>query len=104
MLQEPHPGDLLEFASSVLAAVDPRGHSPLAQVDDQASEPLALAELASTFIAVPCRETTALLTVLAEMADDELVMQRLRRELTDATTACRTGWSAWRRSRSSVRW
>lgn len=82
MLQEAHPGALLEFASSVLAAVDPRGHGPLARADDHAPESPTLAELAGTFITVPCRETTALLTVLAEMADDELVVQRLRRELT----------------------
>lgn len=81
MLQAPHPDELLQFVSSVLAATDPRGRGPLASAREAAPDGPTLPELAGTFVEVPGRETTALLTVLAEMADDELVVQRIRREL-----------------------
>ncbi|CAN5359401.1 hypothetical protein BH20ACT9_BH20ACT9_00660 [soil metagenome] len=81
MLRGPHPEELLHFASSLLAAVDPRGEDPVARARGEAPAGLTFAELVGSFVEVRRAETTALLTVLAEMAGDELVVQRIRREL-----------------------
>ena len=81
MLRSAHPQELLGFASSLLAVVDPRVKDPVAGARSEMHTALTLAELAGSFIEVRRPETTALLTVFAEMAGDELVAQRIRREL-----------------------
>jgi hypothetical protein len=81
MLGESHPAELLHFASSMLAVADPRGQDPFARASGTAPAGVTLADLVGSFVEVRCRETTALLTVMGEMADDELVVRRIHREL-----------------------
>jgi hypothetical protein len=77
-LREDHPIELLAIASSLLAAFDPRGRTPFEP--DPEGMP-SLEELVGSFIEFDVRETTALLTVLAELLPNELLVRRIRREL-----------------------
>lgn len=81
-LADPDPLHLLSFVSSLLTVVDPRGRNhPFARSDEAADAPTR-EELAAMFIDVPAPETTALLSVIAELAnDDDLLHARIRREL-----------------------
>ncbi|MGV0741051.1 DUF6398 domain-containing protein [Mycolicibacterium sp. XJ870] len=81
-LADPDPLHLLGYVSSLLTAVDPRGRNhPFAQSKDAADAPTR-EELAAMFIDVPTPETTALLSVIAELAsDDDVLHARIRREL-----------------------
>ncbi|MED5812877.1 DUF6398 domain-containing protein [Mycolicibacterium sp. 050232] len=81
-LVDPDPLHLLSFASTLLTAVDPRGRDhPFARSEEAPDRP-SREELAAMFIDVPTPETTALLTVIAELAnDDDLLHARIRREL-----------------------
>jgi hypothetical protein len=81
MLGQSHPAELLHFASSLLAVADPRADDPVARVHGAPSKDVTAADLVDSFIEVCSRETTALLTVLAQMVDDDLVARRIRREL-----------------------
>lgn len=81
MLQQSHPWALLCFASSLLAAVDPRSVDPFQRVQGEVPGGPGLQDLVSSFLDVRLVETTALLTVLAELVPDELVAHRIRREL-----------------------
>lgn len=81
MLEAQGPEELLHFTSSLLTVVDPRGDDPFARARGEPPARLSLAELVGTFTAVRRVETTALLTVIAEMAGDDLVVQGVRREL-----------------------
>lgn len=80
LLREDGPMDLLAYVSSMMAALDPGRRDPLAAGRAAPAGP-TLQELARTFIEVPAVETTALLTVLAELVDDAVLAQRIRREL-----------------------
>ncbi|OFB38073.1 hypothetical protein BA059_16100 [Mycolicibacterium sp. (ex Dasyatis americana)] len=81
-LVDPDPLHLLSFASTLLTAVDPRGRDHPFARSEQAPDRPTREELAAMFIDVPTPETTALLTVLAELAnDDDLLHARIRREL-----------------------
>lgn len=79
---DPDPLHLLSLVSGLLTVVDPRGgNDPFARSDDAADGPTR-EELAAMFIDVPTPETTALLSVIAELAnDDDLLHARIRREL-----------------------
>lgn len=79
---DPDPMHLLGLASSLLTVVDRRGKTnPFAPADEAPDTPTR-EELAAMFIDVPTPETTALLSVIAELAnDDELLKARIRREL-----------------------
>lgn len=79
-MADPDPLHLLSYVSSMLTALDPRGRNhPFAQ---PASDAPSREELAAMFIDVPTPETTAVLSVIAELAnDDELLHARIRREL-----------------------
>lgn len=81
-LVDPDPLHLLSFASTLLTAIDPRGRNhPFARSEEAPDRP-SREELAAMFIDVPTPETTALLTVIAELAnDDDLLHARIRREL-----------------------
>jgi hypothetical protein len=81
MLGQSHPAELLHFASSLLAVTDPRADDPFARVHGAPSKAVTGADLVGSFIEVRVRETTALLTALAQMVDDDLVARRIRREL-----------------------
>ena len=80
MLGGPQPEELLHFASSLLAAVDPRADDPMTRAAGD-TDRLTLADLVDSFVGVPRPETTALLAAFAAMVTDELVAQRIRREL-----------------------
>lgn len=80
-LTAPHPEALLALVSSLLAAIDPRGRDPFAHARAAAPDLPTLGELADSFLQVPGVETTALLTVVAEVTDDDLLVRRVRREL-----------------------
>ncbi|MBU9763554.1 hypothetical protein FR943_06825 [Mycobacterium sp. TNTM28] len=81
-LVDPDPLHLLSYVSSLLTAVDPRGKThPFAPAGEGPDGPTR-EELAAMFMDVPTPETTALLSVVAELAgDDELLHARIRREL-----------------------
>ncbi len=81
MLGQPHPVELLHFASTLLAVADPRADDPFTRVHGAPSKGVTVADLVSSFVDVRRRETTAVLTVLAQMIEDELTVQRIRREL-----------------------
>ena len=81
MLSQSHPAELLHFASSLLAVADPRADDPFARVHGAPSKDVTVADLVGSFIEVHVRETTAMLTVLAQMVDDDLMARRIRREL-----------------------
>lgn len=79
LLTMDHPLPLLTFVSGMIDAVEDKqpglGGRPPAAAD------LSLPELVDTFLAVPRIETTALLTVIAELVADEVLARRIRREL-----------------------
>lgn len=77
LLAEGHPLPLLTYVSGLLDAVEDPGPSPWAPRTPE----LSCAELVDTFVAVDRAETTALLTVVAEFSDDEVLVRRIRREL-----------------------
>ncbi|MDZ7887692.1 MAG: DUF6398 domain-containing protein [Mycobacterium sp.] len=76
---DPGPLHLLSYVSTLLTALEPRGEErPFAA---PAPDGPSREELAAMFIDVPQPETTALLTVIAALADDEVLRVRIRREL-----------------------
>lgn len=76
LLDEDDPCGLLSTASALLAALEPE-RSPFAEDPGEPST----ADLLLSFIEVDRVETTALLTVLVELVDDDLMVRRIRREL-----------------------
>ena len=73
-----HPLDLLGMASLLIEATKP---DPLAFLKSgQQSEQVDLNHLVESFIGVPVRETTALLTVFAQLLDDEHLRLRCHGE------------------------
>ncbi|MEX2621791.1 MAG: DUF6398 domain-containing protein [Egibacteraceae bacterium] len=82
MLAVSHPLDLLAYASSMVAALDPGLQDPFTRAqDDQRAGGPDLRHLVETFTEARAVETTALLIVLAELLDDEVLVRRIRREL-----------------------
>ena len=81
-LADPDPLHVLSYVSTLLAAIDPRGKNhPFARADAAPDAPTR-EELAAMFIDIPTPETTALLSVIAELAnDDDVLRTRIRREL-----------------------
>ncbi len=80
-LRRDHPFPLLGLVSSLLAVVDPRSQDPFQRARGERPNGPSLTELVGSFIDVRLRETTALLHVIGEMVDDELLAARIRREL-----------------------
>lgn len=80
-LQAGEPLDLLAYASSLVAAVDPRLRSPLERSSRTPSSGPSLSDLADTFVEVDTRETTALLAVFHELTTDEVLRHRIEGEL-----------------------
>ena len=71
---------MLMTVSTLLFLTDPRRNHPFAAPEDRT--PLHREELFGSFIDVPAPETSALLAMAAEMADDDDVLRaRIRREL-----------------------
>jgi hypothetical protein len=81
MLNLPHPFELLVFTSTLLTALEPPrvGLGP-ERADADAPE-ASLAEIVTSFIETDLRETTALLSVFAELLADEVLATRIGREL-----------------------
>src|ERR1043165_357455 len=81
-MADPDPLHRLSYVSGLLTAIDPRGRNhPFAQADSAHDAPTR-EELAAMFIDVPTPETTALLAVIAALADDDQVLRaRIHREL-----------------------
>jgi len=82
-LRESHPLGLLAMASSLLAATDPREADPLATARGEPQEGPDRDELITSLLEVRRPETSALLTAVAELLDDELATRRITRELAD---------------------
>ena len=74
------PLDFLDYVSSLLAAVDPRGQNPFERERRRPRRP-TLSELLESFTEIALPETTALLAALAELGPDELTRARARRAL-----------------------
>lgn len=79
-LADPDPLHLLSYVSTLLAALDQRNDGPFGRSDSDADRPTT-EQLAAMFIDVAIPETTALLTVIAEVSGDELLRARIGREL-----------------------
>ena len=77
-LADPHPAALLQLASTILNLVDPRSTNPSSR-DPEA--PRRREEVMRSFLEVRLPETTGLLGVLAELTEDEVLAERLRREV-----------------------
>ncbi|MEA2685720.1 MAG: hypothetical protein QOE93_915 [Actinomycetota bacterium] len=84
-LADDHPLGLLALASSLLTVVDPRQRNPFERNPDPEDEPLTRDDLVASFIGVDRSETSALLAVIAEMAGDDVLRARIRRELIGRT-------------------
>jgi len=81
MLASGEPLDLLEYVSTLLTAVDPRGRNPFGPEPSGGPEVLSLSELLESFAEVALPETTALLAALAELGPAELTRARARKAL-----------------------
>jgi hypothetical protein len=79
-LRASHPLPLLELVSTLLAVLDPRPSSPFGDDDDDLVVPTR-DELIESFLEVERRETSALLAVIAELLDDEVLRARIAREV-----------------------
>lgn len=90
-LAENHPLPFLVLASTLLTVIDPRQRSPFGRASD--SESLSRDELVGSLLAVDLPETTALLTVIGELTDDQMLQRRIRRELA-ARSHVLPGWLA----------
>ncbi|MEX2548819.1 MAG: DUF6398 domain-containing protein [Nitriliruptoraceae bacterium] len=80
-LRESHPLSLLATASSLLAVTAPREGDPMAAVHGDPGEGPDRDQLIASFLEVRRPETSALLTAIAELIDDELTTHRIAREL-----------------------
>ncbi len=79
-LRSGEPLDVLAQVSSLLTVVDPRQRRSFGpRADEEPS--VTRDELVGSFLDVPCVETSALLAVIAELAGDEVLRARIRREL-----------------------
>jgi energy-converting hydrogenase Eha subunit E len=81
MLEHSHPGELLFFVSTLLAALEPARVGPFVRPADDEVPAVSLPDLVATFEDVDLAETTALLTVIAEMISDDVLRARIRREV-----------------------
>ncbi|MHB1171832.1 MAG: DUF6398 domain-containing protein [Lacisediminihabitans sp.] len=76
-LRDPHPLALLTVASTLMAALDPRNTHPLERGRGPETPPFS--EIVEAFMDAGFRQTDALLKVLAELARDDLLHERIRR-------------------------
>ena len=70
---------LLGLASTLLAALDPRSHTPFGGPANGPSRE----ELVESLVAVPMPETSALLATVAALSGDDVLRRRVRREVTE---------------------
>jgi hypothetical protein len=79
-LADDHPLTLISLVSSLLAALEPRRTNPFARAPNPGLP--TRDELVQTFLDVDLLETSALLTVIAELSGDDIMRRRVRREIT----------------------
>lgn len=90
-LADPNPMSMLSFVSSLVSATEPPRTSPFAATESDTPR-VPLEEFVSMLIDVPQPETSALLSVVAELrAGDDLLRARIRRELA-ARPAVQPSW------------
>jgi len=80
-LASPEPLDLLALASMLVSVVDPRSRPPFERPRPTEPQHVERDQLIASFLDVDCVETSALLAVLREMINDEILAARIRREL-----------------------
>ena len=80
-MRDDHPLELLALTSSMLAAIDPRSRDPFARSNDEGEDELSVEELVAAFLDIEQPETSALLAVIGELTEDDLLRARIRREL-----------------------
>jgi Domain of unknown function (DUF6398) len=76
-LDDDDPLPLLGLASTLLAALDTRSRNPFAPTSDGPTRE----DLVESFLAIPMPETSALLTAVAALSGDEVLMRRVSREV-----------------------
>ncbi len=77
-MASPSPLDLLMLVSAVMAALDPRRRGPFERDD---ADSLSVTDIVTTMLAVDEPETSAVLSVLSALSEDELTASRIEREL-----------------------
>lgn len=97
-LADPEPLSLLALVSTLLCVTDVRRDHPLAPPVPEPRTP-PREELARMFIDVRGPETTALLAVIAELADDEVLVLGSAANWRSARVPNRSGWPSWGRRR-----
>ena len=78
-LRSDHPVELLETVSTLLTVVDPRTRNPF---ETDAEPGITLTDLVDSFVGTDYAETTAALTVIRSMVEDELLGSRIGKVLT----------------------
>jgi hypothetical protein len=86
-LRSADPLALLMLASGIITTLDPRQQNPLAIESGQPT----LVDLCESFLEAGLRQTDALLTVIGEMAGDDLLRERIRRSVAQRRHAI-PGW------------
>lgn len=76
-LAQPHPLDLMMFASGIAAATEPDPFAAVRATGGNAAR-VDLSQLIESFLDTGLRSTDALLLVLKEFVDDELLRRRIR--------------------------
>ncbi len=90
-LADDHPLTLISLVSSLLAALEPQGANPFERTLEPALP--TRDELVRTFLEVDLPETSALLTVVAELSGEDIMRHRVRREIATRVHAL-PGWLA----------
>jgi Domain of unknown function (DUF6398) len=80
-LADRHPLSLFTYVSTLLCVTDSGRNHPFARPEDPDLAALTREDLVTTFLDVAAPETSALLAVIAEMAGDDVLRARIRREL-----------------------
>jgi hypothetical protein len=78
-LRSGQPVELLEAVSSMLTVVDPRTRNPF---ESNAEPGITLTDVVDSFVGTDYAETTAALTVIRSMVEDELLGNRIGKVLT----------------------
>lgn len=87
-----HPLELLALTSTMLAVTDPRSEDPLTRAQGQGQATTVRQGLIDTIVEVDRPETTAVLVVMAELVDDDLLRRRLRRAIEGRDTRALPAW------------
>lgn len=83
-----HPLELLHLASTILSGLDPRDGSRA-----DGAEEVSVSVFADALLAVGARQTDALASVIGAMSGEDMLRERIRREVLSAVFRCRAGSS-----------